>query len=83
MKRTGLALVLLALLFAAAAGLGETRYVDNRDRDKATPQRLNLRTQPNATSEPIGSYYSGTEVTLADEEIIEGYVKVEVGGKTG
>ena len=83
MKRMAGLLVLLSVLLAAAAGIGETRYVDNRDFDKATPQRLNLRAQPNPASDVVGTYYTGTEVTLADEEIIEGYVKVEIGGKTG
>ena len=83
MRKTAVALTLLVILMTAAAGIGETRYVDNRDLGKATPQRLNLRAQPNTISDVVGTYYTGTEVTLADEEIIEGYVKVEVGGKTG
>ena len=83
MKRAlGCVLLAAALAFAGAA-LGETRIVDNRDQEKAAPERLNLRATPAANGETIGSFYSGTEVDAADEEAVEGYLQVTVGGKTG
>ena len=77
-----LALAALAALMLTGA-FAETKYVDNRDAGKPLPQRLNLRAQPGAAAESLGSYYTGAEVTVVSEEPEEGYLKVEIGGKSG
>ena len=73
---------LIILLSAAACGMCESLFVDNRETDKIYPERLNLRAQPSKNGAILGLYYTGTEVNvLADDS--DGYTKVEVGGATG
>ena len=83
MKKGRTILCFAAWMLVAGLSLAETRIVDNRDQDKAAPERLNLRATAASNGDIIGSYYSGTEVDVSEEEATEGYVHVTVGGKTG
>ena len=73
---------LMILLSAAACGMSESLFVDNRETDKIYPERLNLRAQPSKNGAILGLYYTGTEVTVLAADS-DGYTKVEVGGATG
>ena len=73
----------ITVAMLAGSTLAETRIVDNRDQEKTTPERLNLRATASQGSESVGSYYTGTEVDVVDGEVIDGYIRVAVGGKTG
>ena len=73
---------LVILLSAAACGMSESLFVDNRETDKIYPERLNLRAQPSKNGAILGLYYTGTEVTVLAADS-DGYTKVEVGGATG
>ncbi len=73
----------IALVLFSGAAIAQTRIVDNRDQEKITSERLNLRTTASASGDVVGSYYTGTEVEIISEEETEGYIHVTVGGKTG
>ena len=83
MKRVLLSFFFTVLMLFSAISAAEIRVVDNRDQDKIVPERLNLRATAAPNGDVIGSYYTGTEVDVSDEEVLEGYVRVTVGGKTG
>ena len=62
MKKLTLALALALGILMSATGIADTRVVDNGDMDKKVAERLNLRAQPAAKADIIGSYYTGAEV---------------------
>lgn len=81
-KRICMWMAALLLTAAAASGVCQNLYVDNRETDKIYPERLNMRTEPAKDGDLIGLYYSGAEVeVLAEAE--NGYTKVSIGGVTG
>ena len=83
MKKLTLALALALGILMSATGIADTRVVDNGDMDKKVAERLNLRAQPAAKADIIGSYYTGADVETVATEPEEGYLQVEIGGKTG
>ena len=83
MKKLTLALALALGILMSATGTADTRVVDNGDMDKKVAERLNLRAQPAAKADIIGSYYTGAEVETVATEPEEGYLQVDIGGKTG
>ena len=83
MKKKLCALLAMMLLSgAAASGLCESLFVDNRETDKVYPERLNLRAEPSKNGAIIGLYYTGAEVENLGEENEE-YTKVRIGGVNG
>ncbi len=84
MKKRGLTIILIVLmtLVLSEPACAKTLYVDNREKDKQYPERLNLRAEPSAQGDLIGLYYSGTAVKEL-EAAENGYVKVEIAGVTG
>lgn len=83
MKKT-ICICLAALMVCAlaAAGVGESLFVDNRETDKVYPERLNLRAEPSQNGAIIGLYYTGAEVENLGAQN-EAYTKVRVGNITG
>lgn len=81
-KRACALLAALLLVTVAAACLGESLYVDNRETDKVYPERLNLRAEPSKNGAILGLYYTGAEVESLGAEN-EAYTKVKIGGMTG
>lgn len=66
----------------AAAGVGESLFVDNRETDKVYPERLNLRAEPSQSGAIIGLYYTGAEVENLGAEN-DAYTKVRIGNMSG
>ena len=58
---------LMILLSAAACGMSESLFVDNRETDKIYPERLNLRAQPSTDAAVIGVLSGGAKVIVMDE----------------
>ena len=82
MKKTIGMLLVMALALYAAAGVGESLFVDNRETDKVYPERLNMRSEPSKNGAIIGLYYSGAEVENLGAENEE-YTRVSIGGVSG
>lgn len=74
MKRIGLILMLLCLLFGAA--WAETMYIDAGNAD-----RVHLRAEPSIESKSHGLYFSGARVEAGDE--MEGFTQVDIGTESG
>ncbi len=81
-KKLCVLLAMMLLSGAAASGLCESLFVDNRETDKVYPERLNLRAEPSKNGAIIGLYYTGAEVENLGEENEE-YTKVRIGGVNG
>ena len=77
MKRWGIAaLCLLMMLAAPALAQNSIAVVD------AESGKLHLRSAPSASSESLGLYFTGTEVTVTGE-LQSGFFPVRVGAETG
>lgn len=74
MKRIGLILTLLCLLFGDA--WAETMYIDAGNAD-----RVHLRAEPSIESQSLGLYFSGARVEAGDE--MEGFTQVDIGTESG
>ena len=73
---------LMILLSAAACGMSESVFVDNRETDKIYPERLNLRAQPSANSDVLYVLPYGMVLSVLGEGE-NGFLHVQWGGYTG
>ena len=82
MKKAMTMILVLVMLMMTACAFGESLYVDNREKDKIYPERLNLRGEPSKSGVIIGLYYTGAEVKSLGEENDE-FTKVRIDDMTG
>ena len=69
MKKRGLTIILIVLmtLVLSEPACAKTLYVDNREKDKQYPERLNLRAEPTTQSGVLAFLPRGAAVKLREE----------------